>query len=303
MKNSKKLILGIIAVLVIVICLTGLYWKNKVNQANEVNTGNWEAEFYHCADIMEERLENMDAEPYPSTWSDEAERLEKRRIRAEAWAAYMNFVEAWLEQEGDTQEAKEEIYKNATILIVLLDDNYDSVHGAYGFAEDDREPYEFVYCQGDSREKMLAEGNKALQKENIIDTNIAQLNEEFADMYTVDKWTCFLEASSWQDEFEHCAAMLEELFFVQLEDTEKSVMSKETLKLWEILIEQWFECNKEYIQIGAGTGLGIETHRRKRECYRTATLLMIAYYEQFLGEYEFVYDKEAAREVMVEAAK
>lgn len=299
MKHSKKIIFGIIAVLAIAICLIGLYWKNKVDKINEANSGSWEEEFYHCADVMEERLENMDAEPYPSTWSDEAERLEERRIRAEAWQAYLDFVNAWLEQEGNTLEAKEEIYKNATLLIVLLDDNYDAASDSYGFAEEDRELYEFAYYHGTSRKKMLAAGNKALQKENIIDTNIAQLNEEFKDRYFVDKWICFVEASAWEEEFQNCMIMLEEAFAIQTEEDQKYVGSIEVLELWQSLIKQWIDYSIQYANIGSGTGLSLEIDKRVREGYRKATLLMIAYYEQRGEEYEFAYDEEKAREVMV----
>ena len=55
---------------------------------------------------------------------------------------------------------------------------------------------------------------------------------------------------------------------------------------------------QNYVYIDAGTGLSIDIAKARRECYRTAILLMIYQMEQNGHEYQFIYNVERDIEEM-----
>lgn len=284
-KHYKILILEIITCFIIIVCIMGGCQKN--DPPDKV----WEKEFYHCAEVMKEEIENMDSSEFPLPEYDEMVREKKIEIYLDSWQKYLNFVENWINYAGGTWETEEDIYETATLLMVLIDNNHNA---NYEFTDFNKEYYEFLYYHEIPEKELLLNGNRALQQENIIDANMKQLREEFEHVdYYGELYT--LEAEAWKNEFHNCMIMYETVFSSQTD----SVGEIKILKLWEEFIECWAENNEKFAGIDAGSGMNIDIAMGKKESYRTAALLMISYFEQYFGEYEFIYDVKKDREIML----
>lgn len=123
MKISKKQVL--------IVCIIGIYLFHRSD------SNIWEKEFYYCADGLKSRIDQVDA--YSNTWQ-----------------AYINFVENWAKLQGGTPEEREEIYQQATLLMILIDDNHD---GNYGFHDVNRKYCTLSYDHGKTWEELLSSGN------------------------------------------------------------------------------------------------------------------------------------------------
>lgn len=280
MKHLKGISFGAVIVLVIIIGAIGVCLSSGLSH------GTWEKEFYHCAKDLQNRIDKVDASEYILPEYDERVRQNRIEVYTASLQAYISFVENWVELEGTTPEAREEIYRRAAGLMILIDDNHDE---AYQFHDINREYCEFSYDHKETREELLFAGNQALQAENIIDTGAEMIREEFEhlDHYGV-RYT--LEAEAWEEEFHNC---MERYTKKLTKETEIQIV-----RLWGEFVEQWAENNEDYAHIDAGSGLSIDVAEARRECYRTATLLMIYQIEQSGDEYQYVYNMKENEEFM-----
>lgn len=281
MKISKKQVLIGIILLAVIICTAGIYLFNRSD------SNIWEREFYHCADDLKSRIDQVDASEYVLPEYDEKVRQDRIEVYSDTWQAYINFVENWAKLQGGTPEEREEIYRQATLLMVLIDDNHD---GNYGFHDVNRKYCTLSYDHGKTREELLFSGNQALQRKNVVDESMELLREEFehADHYGL---IYDLEEFAWETEFHNCVE--------RYADTFNNKADIQVLRLWEEFVEQWADNNEAYAFIDSGSGLSIEIAEARRECYRTAVLLMICSMEQNGQEYQFVYDMEEDREKLL----
>ena len=252
-------------------------WEEVFN-----NNNLWEKEFNKCAETMMSSIEQMDTDDI-LTFDEKLDRQKRFEVRSASWLAYMSFVANWVQREGSiTQsESREEIFKQATLLMVLIADNY----GGYS-----RESYEFVYDHGSSREELLFAGNEALHMENVIDESAKIIKEEFKEIDHYDE-RIVLEADAWEAEFHNCMEKYSEMVYNTYDEYDEQV-----LRLWGDFVELWAENDARLEYIGGGSGTWIFMSERKRECYRTAALLMIYQMEQNGIDYQFIYDIEADRD-------
>lgn len=249
-------------------------WEEEFN-----NNNLWEKEFNNCSDTMMSSIEQMDTDDI-LTFGEKLDRQKMLEVRSASWLAYMSFVANWVQREGSiTQsESREDIFKQATLLMVLIADNY----GVYS-----RESYEFVYDHGSSREELLFAGNEALHMENVIDESAKIIEEEFKEIDHYNE-RIELEADAWEEEFHNCMEKYVEMFHRENDD--------QVLRLWGDFVELWAENDARIEYIVGGSGTWIRMAGSKRECYRTATLLMVYQMEQNGIDYEFIYDIEADRD-------
>lgn len=255
-------------------------WEEEFN-----NNNLWEKEFNNCAETMMNNIEQWMSDKN-LTIDEKIHRLEIIEMYSASWLAYKSFVTNWVQREGSLTQlkAREEIFKQATLLMVLIADNY----GGYS-----RESYEFIYDHGSSREALLSAGNEALQMENVIDESAKIIEEEFEE---IDHYSerIVLEADAWEAEFHNCMEKYSEMFYKTYRENE---YEEQVLRLWGDFVELWAENDAEIEALwGAGSGLRVFMAKRKRECYRTATLLMIYQMEQNGIDYEFIYNIEADRD-------
>lgn len=110
---------------------------------------------------------------------------------SDTWQAYINFVENWAKLQGGTPEEREEIYRQATLLMVLIDDNHD---GNYGFHDANRKYCTLSYDHGKTREELLRE------------------EFEHADHYGA---IYDLEEFAWETEFHNCVERYAEIFNIK----------------------------------------------------------------------------------------
>lgn len=296
MKSTNKIFICSISALVVLACLAGLYlFRDTVNNRNDiVNDANviaasndnddsnvWEQEFNNCAENLMSRIEQVDASDYVLPEADERDRLERIEVYSASWLAYMSFVANWVQREGTSTTAREEVYRQATLLMVLIDDNHDA---SLGYGDLNREYCEFIYDHGETREELLFAGNQALHMENVIDEGEELLREEFGKN---DHWgrIDIFEAAAWEAEFYNCMERYAESL--------RSEKDAQVLRLWGEFVALWAENNEDFERIESGTGLSIWMAHRRRECFRTAALLMIYQMEQNGLDYEFIYDIEA----------
>ena len=253
-------------------------WEEEFN-----NNNLWEKEFNNCAGTMMNNIEQW-MSGKNLTIDEKIHRLEIIEMFSASWLAYMSFVTNWVQREGSlTQlESREEIFKQATLLMVLIADNY----GGYS-----RESYEFIYDHGSSREELLSAGNEALHMENVIDESAKIIEEEFKEIDHYNE-RIDLEADAWEAEFHSCMEKYAEMY-----DNTYNEYDEQVLRLWGDFVELWAENDAEIETLwGGGSGLRVFMAERKRECYRTATLLMICQMEQNGIDYQFIYDIEADRD-------
>lgn len=294
-KNKRKIIIAVLFFIIIAACGALFYIQRKTENAD----GIWEAEFYNCAEFLKQRIEGMDEEML--SWSEYDRNVRERRINEYlgTYYEYMDFVEKWIEYEGDSPEQKDEILKKATVLMMLIDDNHDA---NYGWGDINREYYQPVYYSG-SRKKLLCRGNKVLQSESPIDVSMAQFEEECKDTnaYNWETYLDILEEEAWEEEFYNCIEQLDnslefsDKFSDEILDKEKKIIVQ-----WREFIEKWAEHNEKFAYIDSGSGLSSDIAVARRECYRTAALLTISYYEQHCEEYEFTYDEVMYRQKLVQ---
>lgn len=254
-------------------------WEEEFN-----NNNLWEKEFNNCAETMMNNIEQWMSDKN-LTIDEKIHRLENIELFSASLLAYKSFVTNWVQREGSLTQLKsrEEIFKQATLLMVLITDNY----GGYS-----RESYEFVYDHGSSREELLFAGNEALHMENVIDESAKIIEEEFKEIDHYDERT-ILEADAWEAEFHNCMEKYSEMFYKTYHENE---YEEQVLRLWGDFVELWAENDARIEYIVGGSGTWIRMAGSKRECYRTATLLMVYQMEQNGIDYEFIYDIEADRD-------
>ena len=241
----------------------------------------WEKEFYNCMEAMTNSIEQRNTDDV-LTPVEELQVQETIELYSASLLAYKSFVVNWVQREGRLRSSRyrEDIFKQATLLMVLIADNYR------GFS---RESYEFIYDHGSSREELLSAGNEALRMENVIDEGARIIYEEF---WEIDFWNerVVLEAAAWNAEFHNCMEKYVEMLVHENDD--------QVLRLWGDFVELWAENDALTEYIGGGSGTRYFMADRERECYRTATLLMIYQMEQNGLEYQFIYDIEADRDFL-----
>ena len=266
----------------------GSLYNSSLYNSSLYESSLWEKEFYNCADYLMSKIQQVDASEYILPEADEWDRLQRIEVYSASWLAYMSFVANWMQRRGTSEIAREEIYRQATLLMVLIDDNHDA---SLGYGSIDREYYEFVYDHGKTREELLSTGNRALYMENVIDESAQIIEEEFGD---IDFWNerDLLEAAAWEAEFYNCM----ERYAETLWPTDVQV-----LRLWGEFVKLWAENSEAFECIESGSGLSIWMAHRRRECFRTATLLTVYQMEQSGLDYQFIYDYEADRDFLKNA--
>lgn len=157
------------------------------------NNNLWEKEFYNCIENMMSSIEQRNTGDV-LTPVEELQVPERIDLYSASLLAYKSFVVNWIQREGRIGAARfrEDIFKQATLLMVLIADNYG------GFS---RESYEFIYDHGSSREELLSAGNEALHMENAIDEGARIIYEEFWKI-DLGNERVVLEAAAWNAEFE-----------------------------------------------------------------------------------------------------
>lgn len=310
MKKSSRIVICISSFCVVLACLAVIFLSggmkdsssnentetnnSETNNTKTSNTDNddsnlWEKEFYNCAENLMNRIEQVDASEYVLPEADERDRLERIEVYSTSWLAYMSFVANWVQREGTSTARREEVYRQATLLMVLIDDNHDA---SLGYGDLNREYCEFIYDHGETREELLFAGNQALRMENVIDESAERLREEFEK---IDHWGFIdeSEAAAWEAEFYNCMERYAESL--------KSEKDEQVLRLWGEFVGLWAENNEDFERIESGSGLSFFMAHRRRECFRTATLLMVYQMEQNGLDYQFIYDVEADRDFIKKA--
>lgn len=79
---------------------------------------------YLFAENLPSRIQKVDASDYVLPEYDERVRQRRIEVYTASLQAYISFVENWVELEGNTPETREEIYRQATILMLLIGDKH-----------------------------------------------------------------------------------------------------------------------------------------------------------------------------------
>lgn len=229
--------------------------------------------------------------------------------RKEGWTAVRR-IQQWQQQvwenpdEGDVLTIQDEVDGELVTVyedVLMKGEDYkENVSEAYS---------EWMDLSYTGEDKLL------LSKENSnpIDAGMAELYDEFGIGTPGFNFVSWVEAEAWEKEFYHCEEVLRNAILVYYEDDWG--MDEEDLEIARIrredyldlldsyvdYVELWAADNVEIANMIEGTGQAAEVHMGRTEAYRTATLTMLAFYREHHGGYDYIYDYEEAREVILNA--